>query len=289
MKSYVSLYGLKTLLLCAILLLTQLLSSILWGQNYNIQNDRILAPEVSHFTGVKEPGLNASGDLHLSIPLGVVPGRDGLNFDLLAGYSSGIKVTQSASWIGLGWSLDVGSITRHPLGGLDRWHFSDRNGDGQADAEQVDFALALSAQTRSQPDAYTVTMNGNTGDLISTTLGTITTPFFIFDPHQTENYGSCGPGTATHSRWHFTTSPWRPWKFCYTKGTPSVVVDCQETKADLSQREDISKIIITTEDGTRYIYARPTLSYALFPPDHQTVSQYTFVSTWRLVAIHAPN
>lgn len=148
-----------------------LFTPLCFAQNYNIQNDRILAPEVSHFTGVQEPGVNARGDLYLTIPLGVVPGRDGLNFDLVASYSSGIKVTQPASWIGLGWTLDVGSITRHPLGGLDRWHFSDRSGDGQEDAEQVDFALALSAQTRSQPDAYTITMNGSTVDLISVLSG----------------------------------------------------------------------------------------------------------------------
>jgi YD repeat-containing protein len=262
--------------------------SVVWAQTYNIQNDRILAPEVSHFTGVKEPGVDAHGDLLLSISLMTVPGRDGLNFDLVANYSSGIKVTQSASWIGWGWSLDVGSITRHPLGGLDRWHFNDRNGDGQSDAEQVDFALALSGQTRSQPDAYTVTMSGNTVDLISTTLGVIPTPSFIFDPHQTENYGSCGPGTATHSRWHFTTSPWRPWKFCRATSNP-VPVDCRSTGTELGTREDISKLIITTEDGTRYIYGMPTLSYASLPPDHQTGTNYSFVSTWRLIAIHAPN
>ncbi len=275
--------------LFTILFMTSLLTSFaLRAQTYNVANDRILAPEVSHFTGMKDPGVDAHGDLHLSIPLMLVPGREGLNFDLMANYSSGIKTSQSASWIGLGWSLDVGSITRHPLGGLDRWHFNDRTGDGQNDAEQVDFALALSGQTRSQPDAYTVTMSGNTVDLISTTLGVISTPFFIFDPHQTENYGSCGPGTATHSRWHFTASPWRPWKFCYAKSNP-VTVDCRSTGTELGTREDISKLIITTEDGTRYIYGMPTLSYASFPPDHQTGTNYSFVSTWRLIAIHAPN
>jgi hypothetical protein len=77
-----------------------------------------LAPEVFHFARPNEPGVDAHGDLSLSISLMTVPGRDGLNFDIVANYRSGIQVKQSASWIGLGLSLDLGSITRHPLGTL---------------------------------------------------------------------------------------------------------------------------------------------------------------------------
>jgi hypothetical protein len=112
-----------------------------------IHNERILAPEVSHFARPAEPGVDAHGDLSLSIPLMTVPGRDGLNFDIVAQYRSGIQVKQSASWIGLGWSLDVGSITRHPLGSL-------------SNQPQPDWAQATSGQITSQPDVYTVNMSG---------------------------------------------------------------------------------------------------------------------------------
>lgn len=64
--------------------------SVLWAQSYPIKNDRILAPEVTHFARIPEPGVDAQGDLSLSIPLMTVPGRDGLNFDIVANYHSGI-------------------------------------------------------------------------------------------------------------------------------------------------------------------------------------------------------
>ncbi|MGH7600790.1 MAG: hypothetical protein ACREOI_30915, partial [bacterium] len=68
-----------------------LFSSALWSQSV-IHNERILAPEVSHFIRPSDPGVDAHGDLSLSIPLMTVPGRDGLNFDIVANYRSGIQV-----------------------------------------------------------------------------------------------------------------------------------------------------------------------------------------------------
>lgn len=56
--------------------------------------------------------VDHTGQVNLSIPLFDVPGRGGLNFPLTALYHSGIREFQESSWIGLGWSLDIGSVTR---------------------------------------------------------------------------------------------------------------------------------------------------------------------------------
>lgn len=231
-----------------------------WAQ-YEIKNDRILAPEVTHFTRIAEPGVDAHGDLSLSIPLMTVPGRDGLNFEIVANYRSGIQVTQSASWIGLGWELDVGSITRHPLGAI--------NQQPQTDwARAVDFSPI--GDITSQPDAYSVNMNGSSTILLSTTIET--NPALPLDPDASSELGPCflGQGSAL---WYFVPSPWKPWKFCYGTAEP-VTVDGQMTSHASTNRQDFSKFTITSEEGRRYVFDRPTLAEAFFPPEGTEQNNY---------------
>jgi RHS repeat-associated protein len=60
-----------------------------------------------------------SGDLGFSIPLLVVPGRHGHEFPIAIHYSSHIGQRQFASWVGLGWSLDLGAVERTVVGRAD--------------------------------------------------------------------------------------------------------------------------------------------------------------------------
>ena len=50
-------------------------------------------------------------DFSYSIPLLEVPGING-NFPIVLNYNAGIKAEQEATWVGLGWSLDMGTIYR---------------------------------------------------------------------------------------------------------------------------------------------------------------------------------
>ncbi|MFY0255156.1 DUF5977 domain-containing protein [Chitinophaga sp. 30R24] len=52
-----------------------------------------------------------SGDFHYSIPLLDVGG-----YPVTLGYNSGISMDQEASWVGLGWNINPGSITRNLRG-----------------------------------------------------------------------------------------------------------------------------------------------------------------------------
>ncbi|MBI2549137.1 lamin tail domain-containing protein [Candidatus Woesearchaeota archaeon] len=54
----------------------------------------------------------STGDVGIRIPLVTVPGRNGLDFPVILEYNAGISVMQDASWVGLGWKLDTGSIER---------------------------------------------------------------------------------------------------------------------------------------------------------------------------------
>lgn len=246
---------------------------------YDVKNDRILSPEVSHFTGLQELGVDAQGDLHLSIPVLQVPGRDGLSFGITAAYRSGIKVAQSASWIGLGWELDLGSITRQPLGGLDN-------------QIQADWAGALTNEVISQPDVYSVNLQGNSALLISAQLNLTPPPAFPYEPAKSETVGPCSG--SDYKQKNFIPTPWRPWKIC-ANGASAVQIDNYTTGcAGGSTRNDISYFTITTEDGTRYVFKLPTLSTANLPAGRGPAqdcsnASYQFVSTWRLTAILSSN
>jgi len=54
----------------------------------------------------------STGDMGLSLPLFTVPGRSGLDYPIVLNYKAGIKMDQQASWVGLGWNLDVDSVSR---------------------------------------------------------------------------------------------------------------------------------------------------------------------------------
>lgn len=77
-------------------------------------------PQVPELTGYAEPGQQElvdlfTGDLRYTIPVFEVPGPNG-GYPITLGYASGIEPDQEASWVGLGWTLNPGSIVRQMRG-----------------------------------------------------------------------------------------------------------------------------------------------------------------------------
>lgn len=59
----------------------------------------------------------ATGDMSLSLPVMSVPGIDGgLSYPIGLNYRAGIKIDQQPSWVGLGWGLNLPTITRTVVG-----------------------------------------------------------------------------------------------------------------------------------------------------------------------------
>jgi hypothetical protein len=59
-----------------------------------------------------------TGVLPVNIPLCILSGR-GINLPINANYhAKGIRVGETASWIGLGWSLDAGGVITRSVRGL---------------------------------------------------------------------------------------------------------------------------------------------------------------------------
>src|SRR5690606_29894801 len=78
------------------------------------------APEATSFEPVDTTDMVnlATGDLVYNIPLLEVPGPAG-GYPLSLSYHAGIQPNEEASWVGLGWTLNPGAITRSVNGFAD--------------------------------------------------------------------------------------------------------------------------------------------------------------------------
>jgi hypothetical protein len=73
-------------------------------------------PHQPEYTSYEQPGATdmvnlLTGDFTFSLPIFEVPGPEG-NFSVPLTYNAGIGPEQEASWVGLGWTMNVGAITR---------------------------------------------------------------------------------------------------------------------------------------------------------------------------------
>ncbi|WP_447768548.1 hypothetical protein [Sphingobacterium faecium] len=81
-----------------------------------------VSPDASSFEPVDTSTMvnPITGDLVYNVPLLEVPGPEG-SYPLSLSYHAGINPEQESSWVGLGWTLNPGSITRSLNGFPDDW------------------------------------------------------------------------------------------------------------------------------------------------------------------------
>jgi hypothetical protein len=101
---------LRSLAIC--LIITSLQSIILPNYIWALT----VGPSQPEYTAYEEPGATdmvnlLTGDFSFSLPILEVPGPEG-SFSLPLSYHAGISPQQEASWVGLGWSLNAGAISR---------------------------------------------------------------------------------------------------------------------------------------------------------------------------------
>lgn len=83
-----------------------------YAQDDGIRATNVLMPEAYTFKFNSAGSVDYHGDYSASIPLMTVPGRGGMDYSINLSYKSGITTDQRATWVGLGWNLNPGSITR---------------------------------------------------------------------------------------------------------------------------------------------------------------------------------
>ena len=100
----------KAKLFCIVQIFCLLLMPVF---NINAQNTGPAAPETMSFEPVDATDMVnlVTGDFAFSLPLLEVPGPEG-GYPLSLSYNAGIGINQEASWVGLGWNVNPGGLTR---------------------------------------------------------------------------------------------------------------------------------------------------------------------------------
>src|SRR5690606_4632157 len=170
--------------------------------------------------------VSYSGDLNFSIPLLSVPGRHGHNFDIKLTYNSNIRQRQFASWVGIGWNLEIGSIERTVNGRTDEPSHLDGsllypggNNRGVLGGRFIDNFLGMTITDRDIADQYQLSIDGGSMQII---------PF----PH------SITDSTQFSSVIDFLPPQYKPWKI----------------QATYESNEELTEFTVIKEDGTRYTF-----------------------------------
>jgi hypothetical protein len=222
-------------------------------------NDINMQPEVWHFNGVVEGKVDAKGDLNLSIPVLTVPGTHGLDFDINFSYKAGIRYHQKASWIGLGWNFDPGSITRDVVGDV-RVNGTLFGIDYDSDPGSYSY----------MPDHYFLALPGKgTHKFMRTNYA----DFNIFEGNP------------------FYKHP-RNSKFVLEEYKPYKIEDYRHDNYNWpgsinlpSGKKDITEFVITDDNGYKYYYGLPSLAkFKLF----EGYVYDAYPNVWRLLAITGP-
>lgn len=233
-----------------------------------------MQPEVWHFAGYPRGQVDNKGDLNLTVPVLTVPGRGGLDFEVAFNYHAPIPVRQQASWIGLGWSFDPGSITRDPQAGVKPL--------GSIGGSGVDFAYVDTLQ----PDMYYLTIPGQGSLPMSRSNRPEFYDFFL------KGFNYLGKQYVPLNPSQFYLHSWKPWKIDIETDT-STVIAIPPGSANRPQRYDcldvreITQFKVTTENGMRYVFGTPSL--ARYKTSYYGMCSFDqYISVWRLIAILSP-
>ena len=243
-----------------------------------------MQPEVWGFARPDNAQVDAYGDLNLSIPVMTIPGR-GIDFDVSFSYKSSIQVNQRASWIGLGWSFNPGSISREPEGaGTAATSITTSYGVDVFDDPTKPKAL---------PDVYYVTIPGR---------GTVEMSQANdagFSPNTTPTFSQGSFVVHEHTAWEIIADDDNVPDGVVTVGSCANTQDpttCKNTTGSgtgtsFTTKNDFSEFVVTTEDGVRYVFGAPTLSYydKHTSPSNTVLIREIYVNTWRLEAILGVN
>jgi YD repeat-containing protein len=108
-------------------------------------NNGPIAPEATSFEPVDASDMVnlTTGDMSYVLPLLNVPSPEG-GYPIALSYHAGIALDQEATWVGLGWSLNPGSLNRFANGTPDDWTKSETSEfffDGGAQEDYYNFSI----------------------------------------------------------------------------------------------------------------------------------------------------
>ena len=236
-------------------------SEVTGQSDYSVRNfnEIKIQPEQWHHNTPVFGEVDAKGDLHLNVPVLSVPGTNGFNFDINFSYSAGIKYDQKATWIGLGWNFDPGSISRTPQGKIEvdgKWYGVDYVSDYNT------------SETNYMPDIYYLYLpDKGSSSFMRTNISGFNSAEdvdFLFPEQLQGEVGGFG----------FHLLDYKPWR-----------IKASDIKTVRNSGVDFGRFEIIDESGVRYIFGLPAVGN--YNNGSQGLQKY--YSGWRLLAVAGPD
>lgn len=247
-----------------ILLLMLVFISEVHPQDYRRFNEFNMQPEVWHFMEPLEGEVNGKGDLNLSIPVMIIPGSNGLDFKVNFSYKSGILYHQTASWVGLGWNFDPGSVTRDVQGNM-----IINDGIGGPLSYTVDEHNDFDS-FKYLPDDYYISLPGREA--------------FNMARSNLQNFNTYGFTSFLHPYngiYGFYPEQYKPYRI------DAMNDDSYDFPGNYFIQPDVTLFDIVTDDGYHYFFGLPSLAIYV---SYVGGNPYLYhPNVWRLLAIAGPD
>lgn len=277
------------ILIC--LLFWNCIPTVVFSQNSlsddGIRSTNALPPESYTFKFQSAGNVDHGGDYSASIPLMTLPGRN-MDLPISLTYKSGITTDQRASWVGLGWNLNPGSITRIVNGLPDNVQYVRLPSDPtkMENGAVIDYPPMQSSDfyllpEKDQFDYYLVNIPGiMSGMIVPVNTNNDSIPDYIFQEYQGYQVGfdiesvyinNSGP------KYKFGTTFQR----LYKNGGMSSLT---------REYRDIGWIRIRDKNGIYYEFALPLRSEMVIngiAPNMGPRFIVEYVSSWQLTAIYS--
>lgn len=217
-----------------------------------------------------EGGGTYTGEVQLRFPVMTVPGRNGLDYTINLNYQSGVRFKknpcgslspQQSGWVGRGFNIQIGSITRSVVGRVDEqtsdWFQSPTNFNLTDASNHVDEATGIMHWTvidnNEYWDTYFLNMIGGSNRIL---------PFW----------------DTTLSFYSFRAQDYKPWQIFF-----NIDEDNRVWGSNFPGIGTLNNFMVTTEDGTNYFFGHKS---NLEIKNNGTLL-LRFPVSWELTEIHS--
>jgi len=184
-------------------------------------------------------GASFTGDLQFSMPILTVPGRNGLDYTIYLDYNSAVRARQQASWVGLGFNVNIGKVTRSVVNRIDDQHsimfqspttydFNLGNDDGST--ETIEESTGMLWRGDDEYEAW---------DLYNLLL-----------PNESSRIVPRNYLDGQSWRVKFETTVWKPWLINYNYDDGGIA----HNDGSGYDEQFIQNFGVTKDDGTQYLF-----------------------------------
>jgi YD repeat-containing protein len=243
-----------------------------------------------------EDGGRYSGDLQLTIPVMTVPGVDGLDFPISLNFDYNARPDRMGGWVGLNWTMQLGSVTRS----VNNYPDDQTSGDFSGTNSQFNI---YGSPHYSDPNGLE-----QDGSLLATGQADYFDTYYLILDGSGHKLVPIVPITDASQNYFvdFKTEIWQPWNIYYSSTGWGGYNESSQHSFDgvwnyLSAPTDnfVKKWKVTDEKGCEYLFDHrncieiSTNTIGAYDPEvfllYLEKAKYTYPTSWDLTVVKSAN